>query len=297
MCRKLSIFCLLLVAATVASADQITVNNPVKVDILGGGGGTVQTGYQPWQFASTFSGANTVLCSAGGFPTDWPTAELSVYRKVGSPTDVGLTRQRAGGWAGVGATGDYSATTLGFGMNYIQLKFVTAYPDTEYTFLLWGHEAHSVWVHDPLNPQRKFGVWSTLNPKTWLDSHGYSGNNGEPNGYGPKVGTQYPAPQTDTNMPLDMQTAAWGNGNGDRFFIEEPNTGAGTAWFLGDAHYAKVKAKTNGSGVLTLYGWIDPTDWANSMHFPLQGFIIIPEPATVALLGMGGLALLRRKKA
>jgi hypothetical protein len=48
-------------------------------------------------------------------------------------------------------------------------------------------------------------------------------------------------------------------------------------------------------GKVTIYGWWDGESWQGSYHMPLNGFMIIPEPMTVALLGLGGLALLRNR--
>jgi hypothetical protein len=46
----------------------------------------------------------------------------------------------------------------------------------------------------------------------------------------------------------------------------------------------------------TTYGWNDLDNWMQSGGYPLHGVVEIPEPATMSLLVIGGLALLKRKR-
>jgi hypothetical protein len=314
MCNKLSILCLMLaVVATLSvsasAGSTITLATPLKVDIAGRYGNTVRCEWMDWQIAvdnGTFVGPQNKLFDMGS-PLPWenPAGTLEAYRKNQSPDNAGASRNRSGGWAGVLGTGEFYAGGKGFGMNYVKLTISQLDPDTTYKIFLWSYEQRSVWASRADNVDDKWGCWSTTNPKKWLDENGYSGFNGEPNGYGPIVNddTILP-PRTDSNMPAGLKdlVLACGAQGGRAFLMTDPcNTDQGDNLLTDSLHCVSFYFHTNpgeiASGNVTVYGWIDPTDWGGSLHMPLNGFMVIPEPATVALLGLGGLALLRRKRA
>jgi hypothetical protein len=215
----------------------------------------------------------------------------------------------------VKGTGEYSAGTKGLGTIYDVLTISGLKPNTEYLFRLWSYETTGTWTVSSANPNDKWGVWSTLNPVNWLGANYAPVQPGEPpnGGYGPKWRTGDP-PTTDSNMPnvistvdgSNMYDAAIGNGKGTRFNMDSGAADKGDIP-LGDwlvitcaSFYATTNPYLNPDypgGDITLYGWMDATDWGGSMHMPLNGFEVVPEPATVVLLGLGGLALLRRKRA
>jgi hypothetical protein len=289
MCKKLSVFCLLLVAVALcvpASASNVTVANPLRVDIDGGGvANTDGGGWSPWLFPRDFTGPQSTTINNGGLPTTWPTVTYEYVPTIGFG---GGSRDRGGGMVFVGGTGE-----PGMGRNYAKVTFTNLQASTNYTLLMWGWEREGVWVYDGNCPDRKFGMWSTTNPNAWLVANGYSGQNGEPNGYQAKV-VPTPPGTTDSNMPAGLAALAYQHGA--RLFMESPLDTTLPDWYIGDEHYCRFSATSDSSKTLTLYGWMDASNMGGSLHMPLNGLILIPEPATVALLGLGGL-LLRRKRA
>jgi hypothetical protein len=317
MCKKLIV--LLVVALSLpATAAYIGFDmdgnsgvNPLKLDLDGGGVVSAHAGWQSWLFQSAWTGpqANGFVNPQAEGPGEVPTAQLNVYRKPAEVsqggngiTSVGISRNRSSGMVAVAGTGDYSLGTRGYGMSYVELTLTGLQPSTNYKFFVHAYEANGVWAN-PTNNFQKFVAYSTTNPKTWLDAHQgeYAGVDNEPNGYG--APTVNALPNTDTNMPGSANNAYTGTGPSlydmvlDRASISD-ETNAGRDYLDDPAkNCAEFWAMTNGSGQIVIYEWLDNADWGGSAHIPINGVYVIPEPATIALLGLGGLALIRRKRA
>jgi hypothetical protein len=296
MCKKLIVLLVVAALSTPVMAAYVGLANPLYVDLDGGGVTTLKTGWQGWLFASNWTGpATATFSNPGGGLSQQPIAQLEVYRNnQGANSNAGASRNRDGGMAFVAGTGDFGVTTQGYGVNYLKLTLSQLKPDTLYAIDLWSYEKASVWSMSTANPDSKFVAWGTTNPKSWLDTN-YSGVVGEPpsGGYGPKVGVDYPAASTDSNMPAGLAATVLARADIAAFGMLD------MAWdMLGEnVGRAKTHVMTDGDGIITLYGWLDATDWSGSAHVPLSGFYVMPEPMTITLLGLGALALIRRKRA
>jgi hypothetical protein len=293
MCKKLIILCVVFGLSVPASALYIGepsgCANPLYVDLQNGA--PTKCNWQGWDFGWNWTGPvskefNNPLASD---PWEFPVAELDTVR-AGILPNGGGSRNRSGGFAFVPGTGEYGDPATGgkgLGTSYLKLTLTQLAPETEYLFKLWSYEAANVWVVNSDNPNRKYGCWSTCNPLQTMIEHG------DPCGYAPLDPICH---RGGSGMPDYLRPCVFGcDAPGGRTFMEAP-VGDDNDYLGGAAYCVAFYATTNTVGSITIYGWIDPTDLGGSMHMPLNGFEVIPEPATVALLGLGGLALLRRKR-
>ncbi|MDD5064906.1 MAG: PEP-CTERM sorting domain-containing protein [Phycisphaerae bacterium] len=296
MCNKLIVLSVALVVVGLsvsASAAYIGFDqygnsgvNPLKVDIVYNQ--QPKVGWQPWSPGYAWTGPVGQDFANPFFEAPWeiPHIELDAFKTGQTPNNNGGSSSRSGGFAYVAGTGEYNATGKMFGMNYLKLTITGLAPETEYRIRLWSFDMRQAWAASSNNPDSKFGCWSTINPVAWLTYNGY------PNGYSPIQ--PVPEPITgESGMPQELADLVATDGG--RTFMMAPANDNNN--YIGGTDYCvSFKITTSSEGAISIYGWIDPTDWTGAMLMPLNGFMVIPEPATIALLGLGGLALLRKRR-
>jgi len=286
---------LLVVALSVPTmAAYIGAGNPLAVNLQGGGLANAIPGYQGWLFASTWTGPvhTTFVNPLAEQPWEIPTGDFDGMQPLATgPSDQGLSRQRDGGFAGIAGTGWYGTTQQGWGVSYDKVTIKYLEPGVTYKISLWSYEADGVWSSGTDSPA-KFVQWSTQDPRQWCIDNGYGP--GGANAVAPQGG--YGNPQSGKNtsdMPAGLAALCQASA---RINMHATDAYAHEGW---STNKGVLYATAQGDdGIITLYGWMDGVHiWGGSDHVPLEGFYIVPEPTTIALLGLGALALIRRKRA
>jgi len=312
MCKKL-IFVLALVAMVSPAlaiqrghysegaypGDQILLK--VDIDAQGNTGpNDTQAGWTAWEMPTMYGDFGPVAKNFG-YGTGMPLVQIDGVTKTGGAGKISGSRDRVDG-------GDLTNpndltnvlsdlvyvkhTAAGMGKDYLKVSFNfgAAYADYEfdYTFFSWdpAFKGSGIAAFGGAGEQvdSKRVAWSTTNPATYAD-------NSDPNGYGYPA-TPYVPGVTESNMPagllavseiaLEQGTAPWLSAYDDAY---------------GMLYSATLRARLDATGRIAFYGWADMLSQSGSQHAALNGFMIsIPEPATIALLGLGGLALIRRKR-
>lgn len=258
----------------------------LKVDIDDPDTSDTQTNWDAWTMPAhwgPFGPINKVFTTSIGNIT----VQLNGH-KDGAGGNLGGARTRV---VGPDLTNDFGKVhqdltyvahgSSGLGMDYLQFDFLCGVANAGRTleFTFWGYD--DAFSHAGEPPDSKWAAWSTTEPRSWLTANGY------PDGYQPG-GTP-----PDSNMPAGLKALTLGRAlqMGNNTWISEFDNRYGMSYS------STFEVTLNELGRATIYGWADMTNWTGSQHVAVNGFAIsIPEPTTVALLALGGLALLRKRR-
>jgi hypothetical protein len=283
MCRKLLILCfaLAVIAMSTPVSAAPSYATPLKIDLNGTTGtslGQTQAGWQGWDFVNspttnTFTKAWTIggskvsvelkgVKNDGSNPGSRDRLNLPDTKLGNVHEDIFFVSTTA---AGVGL----------LGLDYIQVSLSMGAAQAGKTFGIRTFSWDSAYNTSNDSYNDDYAAWGVVNPSTNGGYHSYRWDDpctpGDENGI------------IKRNIPM---LAEW---NMQGAPPRKDNT-VGAYQYSG---YFETTADSTGKVVI--YGWFDGS-LQGSYHMPINGLTVMPEPATVALLGLGGLALLRRRK-